>query len=222
MNLKFNSTHITKKGLYIIVFLLVIVIAGCSGGTGEVGGFSTSDGSIDEWAGVPVFYSDPTGDVPNPDEDIVEIKVANAPAGGATEAMFFLMKTAGNPALQGKFKAAVVSIDCVGNGVDQEPHDRLVVFVQSESQMFIMRGDQSEMFRGPGTDGQVVNEYVEWNIAMDNLPPDDKDSVECSGNVKLRFATADASEFAGTGEADEPAFLQWIDDTGELIDWNIP
>ena len=158
MKIKIYSAKITNKSLYILVLLLVIVIAGCSGGTGEVGGFSTSDGSIDEWGGVPVFYTDPTGDTPNPDEDIVEIKVTNTPAGGEAEAMFFLMKTVGNPALQGQFKAVVASIDCDGNGVDQEPHDRLVVYVPSESQMFIIRGDQSEMFRGPGADGQVVNE----------------------------------------------------------------
>ena len=124
--------------------------------------------------------------------------------------------------MQGQYTAAVAVIDCDGNGVETDPQDRIIAYVASEDQYYIMRGDQSEFFSGSNKDGQVVNDYIEWKVAMKDLPPDEKDNVTCNGNVKIRFATVDLTEFYATkpGEAQSKAIP--IDITSALKDWNIP
>ena len=218
---KINS-KIFRYVLLSTVLIAVFALAACSGESGGSGSFSTTDNSIDEWENVPVFQTDPAGDVPTPDEDIVEIKVANSPAEGQVKEVFFLMKVAGNPALQGQYRAAAASIDCDGNGNNQDPQDRLIVYVVSEDQYYIMRGDQSEFFSGKDKDGQVVGDYVEWKVAVSDLPPDEKDNVQCTGSVKLLFGTADVVEYYETkpSEAQSNAYL--IDETDSLKDWSIP
>ena len=141
-----NIQKISNKLLVFGVFSFsLILLAACSGGGGTgASSFSVTDNAIDEWASVPVFQSDPQGDTAVPDEDTLEVKVANSPTSGSVTDLVFLMKVAGNPALQGQYKAAIASIDCDGNGVDQEPQDRIIVYVPSEDQYYIMRGDQSE------------------------------------------------------------------------------
>jgi len=222
MNFELNLKGSIGKILLVSIFVLIIATIGCSAEGGASAGFNANDSGYDEWSGVPVFTTDPAGDVPNPDEDILEVKVANSPADGGTKEVYFLMKVTGNPALQGQYKASIVSIDCDGNGVDQEPHDRLVVYVPSEDQYYIMRGDQSEGFTGNAKDGQVVGEFIEWKVSLSDLPPDEKDSGQCTGNVKLLFATADVTQYftSTPGETQSKAII--IDDAGSLKDWNIP
>lgn len=207
--------------IFISIMIVLIVMGACSAEGESSAAFSTTDNSIDEWANVPVFQTDPQGDAPVSDEDVIEVKVSNSPADGSTTEVYFLMKTAGNPAMQGQYKAAIASIDCDGNGVDQEPHDRIAVYVPSEDQYYVMRGDQSEFFSGRDNDGQVVNEYVEWRISTENLPPDEKDNVDCSGEVMLRFGSADVSDYFATKPSEALSVATVIDFTEPLKTWTI-
>jgi len=205
-----------------VISVSLILLVACSGEGGSgASSFSVTDNSIDEWASVPVFQSDPQGDTAAPDEDTLEVKVANSPSSGSVKDIVFLMKVAGNPALQGQYKAAIASIDCDGNGVDQEPQDRIVVYVPSEDQYYIMRGDQSEFFSGRDSDGQVVNDYVEWKVSVDNLPPDEKDSVDCRNAVKIRFGTADVTDYYATKPSEALSVATLIDIVDSLVDWKI-
>lgn len=218
-----NFPKIANK-LFILVLLIfsVLILAACSGDGGTGGSsFSVTDNSVDEWSSVPIFQSDPQGDVGAPDEDVLEIKVANSPASGSVSDMVFMMKLSGTPALQGQYKAVIASIDCDANGIDQEPQDRIIVYVPSEDQYYIMRGDQSEFFSGRDTDGQVVNDYVEWKVALENLPPDEKDAVDCKNIVKIRFGTADVSDYYATKPTEALSVATIIDFTDTLIDWTI-
>ena len=222
----FTTRNNISKFFLLLVLLLLFVLVACSAEGGSTGGgattFSSTDNSIDEWANVPVFQTDPSGDVTPPDDDIIEIKVANSPSDGAPTDVFFLLKVAGNPALQGKYRAVIATIDCDGNGNDQEPHDRLIVYVPSEDQYYIMRGDQSEFFSGREKDGQVIGDYVEWKVSISDLPPDEKDNVQCNGNVKIRFATADVTDYYSAKPGEKLSKAIVIDVTDAQKGWNIP
>ncbi len=205
----------------IILFIMGLIFF--SAGTiafAAVYNIDTNDGSISEWAaqGVPVFQTDAVGDTQNggaANDDIVQTWVATGNGGNT---LYFLMKLNAAPALNANNnRAAVASIDCDNDGVDEEPEDRLIVYYPGNDWLIISQGNQSYYTFGNANQGQRADppedDYIEWSVNLSQLPPDSQTpGVDCRGTVGIRFATADNST--------NPASV--LDDTGPLREWNTP
>lgn len=158
---------------------------------------STTDGSVSDWDGIPVFQDDDTGDVENPSEDIDQTWVASGPTSASTaETVYFRMKTVS--ALTDN-RGAVAALDCNNNGVYDDPEDRLIVYIpycnngaQVSERATIVWGDQY-MFGMLGPDsGQIIGNEVEWSVPVSDLPPDENHpDVDCRNEVNIRFYTSD-------------------------------
>lgn len=165
---------------------------------------STTDSSTADWNGVPLFQTDPPGDVTNADEDIINVWVASSLEIVGTETITnlnFLMQTAGAPALNLPYRGAAAIIDCDRDGVDNESHDRMVNYGRNGDVVFICQGNRTGYCFNEGDYGsnspfgERVGDtaYVEWRVRVTELPPDVLNSNNCRNIVRIRFATFDNS-----------------------------
>jgi len=176
----------------------------------------TDDGTVNEWfsQGIPVFQTDPAGDTINgggPTDDILQAWVATGNGGNT---LYFLMELADQPPLStNSSRTAVASIDCDFDGVDQEPEDRLISYFPETDTHYIVTGDQNYYTPGNASQGQRVNQYIEWSVDLSQLPPDSQTpGVDCTNQVNIRFGTGDNTTFPATV----------LDETTPLKGWNIP
>ena len=173
---------------------------------------STTDGSVAEWQnqGIPAFQTDPSGDTINGGgaiDDIVKTSVAT----GDDNKLYFLLETAAGPAVNTANHTAAASIDCNQNGIDQEPDDRLVVYMAhylfptGAERITLCYGDQTNCTAlGPDA-GQQVGNQIEWGVASSDLP------ANCQNEVGIAFYTADGGNFPAT-----------VFDSTSLQGWGIP
>ena len=194
----------------------------------------TDDGTVAEWSaqGVPLFQSDPSGDVA-PDyagedqSDILNVWVATTD----NRRLAFLMETAASPALdvidpetgEPLARMAVAALDCDLDGRTDGPHDLLLAYAPLGDTVWMISGDLNQgLSLGSGDDddptlGQVVDNFVEWGVPLSHLAfskPLINWTVDCTNAINIGFATVDASEWPG------PSGI--IDETDGLRGWNVP
>lgn len=174
--------------------------------------------TVQEWfnQGVPIWQADEVGDVENPKDDIVNTWVAT----GNDAHIYFMMELAGAPALEDMLHSAIAYLDCDGDGDNSgqgDPDDVMVIYHPHQDTTFIFKGDQSTGgSQGlDETDGQRVDQYVEWRIPIQYLPPTNpllQSTSDCQHGVGLRFITGASTTYPGVS----------IDETTPFEDYNIP
>lgn len=188
----------------------------------------TDDNTVEDWSEINVFQLDDPNDmsgIGGTGDDMIMTKVASGQEPDGKLYLYFLMQTEAAPALPDITDAAVAIIDCDRDGIENEPTDRRVVYFPELDSVYVQYGDSSYYATVPDgapatgdpTFGQRVDNYVEWKIPLDNLPPDDgsEQTVDCHNNVNIRFKT----ELLVIGLG---SFGQLIDQTNSSTGWNIP
>lgn len=200
--------------MFFIIGVILLVVGGSA--FAAIYNIDTDDNSVAEWSaqGIPVFQTDAVGDTINggtANDDIVQAWVAT---GNGGDTLYFLMEMDASPALnQDNNRTAVASIDCDFDGVDEEPEDRLISYFPGNDTLYIVTGDQNFYTPGNAIQGQRVNQYIEWSVDLDQLPPDSQTpGVDCRNQVNIRFGTGDNTTFPATV----------LDETSPLRGWNIP
>lgn len=179
----------------------------------------TDDNTAADWVDVPVFVTDTVNTELPPDMDVVEGKVASSMLGPGNSINYlnFMIKLAGTTeGITNTNKQAVASLDCDNNGIDQEPHDLLVVYGRNQDTVWLLKGDK---FNGASINGnqhgEAIGEYVEWRIVKDRLAPDPfLGNVDCRGQIGIRLMTSTITgQFPWESEA--------VDDT-DMNGWDVP
>ena len=191
-----KSKEVRKRTLGLLIAIFAALFMTVSVAHAILYTISTTDNSVSEWfsQGVPVFQTDPAGDVATADEDIINTWVAaeDSNGDGIGDTINFLVEMKGSPALStNAFRAVVASIDCTNNGVHQEAVDRLVIYNPATDFVEIRDGTQMIKNGLGGTYGQRVNQYLEWGVPVSELGGGQFDEPvgHCSGEVGVRFAT---------------------------------
>jgi hypothetical protein len=189
---------IRKSALGLLIAIFAVLFMAVSVAYAALYTISTTDNSVSEWfsQGVPVFQTDPAGDVATADEDIISTWVAaeDSNSDGTGDTINFLVEMKGSPALStNAFRVVVASIDCNNNDVHQEAVDRLIIYNPTSDFVEIRNGTQTVKYGPPGAKdfGQRVNQYLEWGVPVSELGGGQFDEPvgHCSGEVGVRFAT---------------------------------
>jgi hypothetical protein len=171
---------------------------------------NTDDNSIADWSGVPVFQTDPASDVITGTEDIINTWIATSAVTTTASSLNFMVETRSAPALNlpsNSTRAVTAIIDCDRDGLDNEVHDRKISYSLSNrsngpnDQTLVCQGTypasgQCFILPGTGSPGPEFGErvgstaFVEWRVPVNELPPDDMDTVNCRGLVGIRFAVS--------------------------------
>jgi len=209
----------SKKSFFssrtIVVSVLVVAILLIAGTAvyAALADIDVEDGSISDWAGVPIFQTDPAGDnSPEPaDEDIISARVAT----GYDDNLYFLVQMNGSSAISaGGNRGVAASIDCQPNDVDQEQDDRVVTYFPGPDERYACEGDGNRCYFGDA-EGQRVGAYLEWMVDESELPPDTFSTGDCQTHIKIRFAVIEKGE-----SSSDPVLT--FDTTGSLKGYNVP
>jgi hypothetical protein len=216
-----RSTPTSLRFGFVLWTIVVTLVGTVSVALAAMYNISTTDDTITDWVGVSVFQTDPRGEVTNADEDIINVWVASSLEISGTETITnlnFLMETAGAPALNRQYRGAAAIMDCDGDGVGNEDHDRMVIYGRNDDMVSICQGNRVRCFYEGDCEsdcpfGERVGNtaFVEWRVRVTELPPDGLNSNNCRNSVSIRFATL--SVYLGT---------TIIDQTSPLRGWNIP
>jgi len=175
---------------------------------------NTTDETVQEWfdQGIEVFQTDPSGDVPNGDEDILNAWVAT----GDDFTFYFMMELNAETPLESMLRHAVAYIDCDMDGDNDgagDPDDILITYETHEDSVWIMRGDQNQGQSLSSLYGQRVNYHVEWGLPFSFIPPYNPgiNDSDCLSDVQIRFFTANTETQPGT----------YIDETSPFKGYNV-
>ena len=151
-----------------------------------------TDVSVDEWftQGVPLFYTDPAGDVANPDEDMLNAWVAS----GDDSTLNFLMELNADTAMQTQLRHAAAYIDCDMDGVPGEADDIIITYEPYQNQVWILTGDQNQgaSYNTGVNRGQRVGEYLEWGIQQVIIGFINSDCIDEEVNIGFFTASTEA------------------------------
>jgi len=113
MKLKEIIPHLTMKSI-IVVGLIVVFIITFQAVDAALYKIKKNDATVQEWfdQSIPVFQTDPAGDVPVADEDIIQTWVAT----GDDNTFNFMMQLNADPALDSQWRQAAAYIDCDMDG----------------------------------------------------------------------------------------------------------
>jgi hypothetical protein len=196
----------------------------------------TNDNTVAEWQSqsILVFQTDPSGDTPNPTDDLVSVAVATGEikqASGNVPGLAFRAQVALPPAASQTGRAVVAMLDCDRNGIDNERQDRWVVYNTTgprTDEVILYTGDQyfglipSAVL--PKLLGQRVQNQLEWAIPISELPirgdepPELGKVVDCRGKVDIRIATMQFVTPTGFVELDTlTPPLGWDVETGKPL-----
>lgn len=162
-------------------------------------GISLNDLTIDDWqtAGIPIFVTDPEGDVDAPEYDIINGSVATSvTVHGQYNILNFMVQTAGGvTSIPSGNHIVIASLDCDNDGVDQEPEDYLIFFMPTQDSTNVE--GTTALFDGTGNSGitlesntgQRIEDRVEWGARTFWLTPP-ASPIECSQTIGIRFLSA--------------------------------
>jgi hypothetical protein len=189
---------IRKSALGLLIAIFAVLFMAVSVAYAALYTISTTDNSVSEWfsQGIPVFQTDPAGDVPTPDEDIINTWVAaeDSNGDGTGDTINFLVEVNGSPALNTLGRVIVASLDCNNKNGHQEIVDRLVIYNPKQDTLEIRTGDGYDTVYGVpngGIYGQRVGAFLEWGIPVSELGGGmfDEPTGYCSGDIGVQFAT---------------------------------
>jgi hypothetical protein len=156
---------------------------------------NTNDATVQEWfdQGVPIFQTDPAGDVPVPEEDILTTWVAT----GDNNTFNFMMELNADPALNLQYRQAVAYIDCDMDGDNNgagDVDDIMIAYDTWIDDVWIMRGDQNQGQSTDANNGERVHEYLEWGLPFSLIPPNNPliNDSDCLSDVQIRFFTSNS------------------------------
>lgn len=204
--------RVRKRTLGMLIAIFAVLFMTVSVAYAILYTISTTDGHVNEWSNqnIPLFQSDPVGDVSTPDEDIINAWVAaeDSNGDGIGDTINFLVEVNGSPALSTNvdlggppikwwtYRVVVASLDCNYNDVHEEPADRLIIYNPTTDIVEIRSGDQQTQFgpNGSGNYGQRVGAFLEWGIPIELMGGGQFDEPvgHCSGEIGVRFVTATA------------------------------
>jgi len=203
-------TNITSKTIIVSIVVVAVLLIAVTAVYGQHD-IDIDDDSIDDWAGIPVFQTDPA-DASPPDEDIINTWVAT----GNDNYLYFLAEMNGSPALAGAKKGVAALIDCNNDGDGDDPIDRIVIFYPNHSTR------RTTICQGTGIQcsfveygGKRVGSHLEWRVDRDdNLPPDpiNPEPANCQGEIGIRFGVLDANNSPPTT----------LDEIEDFRGYNIP
>jgi hypothetical protein len=232
---RFKFARGLKNGAFLLVGLvgLLLVFSGAARAD-FYPGIDTTDSDISDWAEVFAngeFWTDPPGDVTNPDEDWIKAWVSQTGTSD-TDRVHFLMEILGPNVLINEERAAVALLDCNQDGLMTENDDAviaydwfngsvpdgwddMVVVCDGELQKCLATGDRTlgQKFTYTET-GEPDRYFVEWGIPFDQIPPNSEfttqickdsnpeDEVDKLINIEFQTAISTYQAPAPIDEAD--------------------
>jgi len=147
MDLKKYSLTLTRKAATGLVFALMIALLSVSFAFAALHAIDTTNDSIEDWASVPVFQTDSSGDV-NPScsggdgtDDIIETYVATGPSDPPTH-IYFRVRTASASAISTSTHQVAAYIDCgPGGAAPDGPDQNDVVIAYRGAEDHVIFGD---------------------------------------------------------------------------------
>ncbi len=198
--------YIRKRFFLSLMIALSVLFFGVSIASAALTSINTNNNSNAEWASVPVFQEDPTGDL-NPESnascadgnntvDIVKTYVASGPTGGSPTSLYFMVQVAGANAISGQNHAVSAYIDCSGGFDHTDPTNTNAIYVgASANGEFVIGGDcewpqpNNWAYLGANLGERPANALtnVEWEIDFDTISGNPS-GFNCNANSIARIA----------------------------------
>jgi hypothetical protein len=152
-----------------MILSIIALLAGTTTALAVKYTINTNNSSISEWSGIAPLLTDPSGDASDARDDIINAWVAT----GTDNNLYFMIEVATTPALSSCTSSnphgSAVLIDCDDDGIEREPHDRIINYGCYSDGVTVCAGDRSQCMQYEGAEfGERVNSagngYVEWMI----------------------------------------------------------
>jgi len=158
MNINRNKFQSLIRPIFIFIGVLGLLLLSYGTVAAVRYNIDLNDGSIADWTGIPVFVTDPVGDVATADEDIINAWVATSDTGSPVN-LNFRIQVNGDPAINGENRGVAAYIDCEDpdgnppNGV-MDIWDRILVYDKNNPQAggeitLLFWGDMSKYYPFP-------------------------------------------------------------------------